>query len=94
MKTAKYLGSNSINCGIAIVELLKSGATAVEVSNSPAVAFLPIPVLVWGLASLDFIEVGNSCEFASDAFYHAVLKDSDHVIRRTEAAAGQLNKLP
>ena len=94
MKAAKYLGNNSINCGIAIVELLKSGATAVETSTSPAAAFLPAPVLAWGLATLDLIEVGNSCEFAQDAFYHAFLKDSDYVIRRSEDTLGQTYNLP
>ena len=94
MKTAKYLGKNSINCGVAIVDLLKSGATAVETSTSPGAAFLPAPVLAWGLASLDLIEVGNSCEFAQDAFYHAFLKDSAPVIRRSEGALGQSYILP
>jgi hypothetical protein len=94
MKMAKYLGNNSVNCGIAIVELLKSGATAVQTSSSPAAAFLPAPVLAWGLATLDLIEVGNSCEFAQDAFYHAFLKESSYVVRRSESAAGNLNKLP
>lgn len=94
MKMSKYLGSNSINCGVALVELLKSSATAVETSSSPAAAFLPAPVLAWGLATLDLIEVGNSCEFAQDAYYHAFLKDSSHVVRRTEAAAGNLHKVP
>lgn len=94
MKMAKFLGNNSLNCGIAIVELLKSGATAVETSSSPAAAFLPAPILAWGLAALDLIEVGNSCEFAQDAFYHAFQKDSAYVIRRSEAVAGKFNSLP
>jgi hypothetical protein len=94
MKTAKYLGNNSINCGIAIVELLRSGTTAIETSTSPAAAVLPAQVLAWGLASLDLIEVGNSCEFAQDAYYHAFLKDSDYVIRRSESALGQTSKMP
>ncbi len=94
MKMSKYLGNNSINCGIALVELLKSGATAVETTNSPAVAFLPAPVLAWGLATLDLIEVGNSCEFAQDAFYHAFLKDSSYTIQRSQSAAGVMSVMP
>jgi hypothetical protein len=93
-KMAKFLGNNSINCGIAIVELLKSGATAVESSSSPAAAFLPAPVLAWGLATLDLIEVGNSCEFAQDAYYHAFLRESSVVIKRSVSAAGNLNRRP
>lgn len=94
MKMAKFLGNNSVNCGLALVELLKSGATAIETSSSPVAAFLPAPVLAWGLASLDLIEVGNSCEFAQDAYYHAFQKNSAYVIRRSESAAGNLNRLP
>jgi hypothetical protein len=94
MNTAKFLGSNSINCGIAIVELLQSGSTAVEVSSSPAAAFLPAPVLAWGLATLDLIEVGNSCEFVQEATYQVFRKDSAYVTRRSSSAAGNLNRLP
>ncbi|CAG9258711.1 hypothetical protein PUN4_320067 [Paraburkholderia unamae] len=86
MHAAKFLGNNSINCGLAIVDLLKSGATALEATNSPAVAVLPVPVLAWGLASLDLIEVGNSCEFAQDAYYYLFLKDSAYVKERASAA--------
>lgn len=85
MHAAKYLGNNSIGCGLAIVDLLKSGAAAFEATNSPAALALPVPVLAWGLASLDLIEVGNSCEFAQDAYYHLFLKDSAHVRQRASA---------
>jgi len=94
MKTAKLFGSNPVNCGIAIVELLKSGSTAVEASSSPAVAALPAPVLAWGLATLDLIEVGNSCEFAQRAYYEAFVRDSSYLIKRSSDAAGTLNRLP
>ncbi len=93
MKTAKFLGSNSINCGIAIVELIKSGSTAVQVSSSAGALFLPAPVLAWGLATLDLIEVGNSCEFAQNAYYDLFMKESSYAIQRSSSAAGAYNKL-
>lgn len=85
MKMAKYLGNDSINCGVALVDFIKSTATATEVTNSPAAVYLPAPVLAWGLAALDLLEVGNSCEFVQDATYHLFYKDSSHVVRRTKA---------
>ena len=85
MYVAKYFGNNAVNCGIAIISLMKSGATAAEVSSSPGAVFLPAPVLAWGLAFLDLLDVANSCEFVSDATYHLFLKQSEAVIRRTEA---------
>lgn len=92
MKSAKFIGNDSLNCGIAIVELLKSGATAVNISSSPAVAFLPAPIIAWGLATLDLIEVGNSCNFMQDAYYHVFIKDSSYVVQRASSAAGVYNK--
>ena len=94
MKMAKFLGNNSINCGVALVDLLKSSTTALEVSESPAAGFLPAPVLAWGLAALDLIEVGNSCEFVQDATYHMFLKDSAAVISRSEAAVAPFCGMP
>jgi hypothetical protein len=94
MKTAKFFGSSPVNCGLAIVDLLKSGSTAVEISSSPAAGFLPAPVLAWGLAALDMIEVGNSCEFAQRAYYEAFIRDSSYVISRASEAARPLNPLP
>lgn len=84
-KMAKYLGNDTINCGVALVEFIKSTAAATEVSTSPGVLYLPVPVLAWGLAALDLIEVGNSCEFVQDATYHVFLKDSSNTIRQTKA---------
>jgi hypothetical protein len=94
MKAAKFFGSSPVNCGLAMVDLLKSGATAVETSSSPAAAFLPAPVLAWGLAALDMIEVGNSCEFAQRAYYEAFIRDSNYVTKRSSERAGSLNRLP
>lgn len=94
LKTTKFLGNNSINCGLSIIDLLKSGSTALEISSSPAAGFLPAPVLAWGLATLDLIEVGNSCEFMQSAYYHAFIKDSNYTIKRSSAAAGLLAPLP
>lgn len=91
---AKYLGNDSLNCGLAIVDLLKSGTRAAEASAGAGAVALPVPVLAWGLAGLDLIAVGNSCEFAQRAYYEAFLKDSDHVIRRSEAAPGVVAPLP
>lgn len=89
MKMSKHLGNNSINCGIALVELFKSFNTAAKISYAPTAA-----VLAWGLAVLDLIEVGNSCEFAQDAYYQLFLKDSSHAVHRSQTAAGNLGKKP
>jgi hypothetical protein len=94
MYMSKFLGSNSVSCGAAIVGLLQSGAAAMEVSASPGGAFLPAPVLAWGLATLDLIEVGNSCEFVQDAYYHTFLRESAYVRGRSEAGVGALGGLP
>ena len=73
MKMAQLFGNDSVNCGLSIVELLLSANKASTVS---ATGFLPAAVAAWGLALLDLIEVGNSCEFAQQAYYDAFLKSS------------------
>jgi hypothetical protein len=71
-KMAKYLGTDSAKCGAAIVEFLLSANKAYA---STATAFPPAITLAYGLAVLDLIEVGNSCEFAQKAYYEAFIRE-------------------
>jgi len=73
MKTAKLFGNDGVNCGISIVEFLLSVKNAVGVSGS---GFPPAAVMAWGFAVIDLIDVGNSCEFAQQAYYDTFLKES------------------
>lgn len=71
LKTAKLFGNDGLNCAISIVDLLLSFQKATVATGS---GVLPAGVLAWGLAMLDLIEVGNSCEFAQNAYYEAFLR--------------------
>lgn len=81
-KLVKYLGNDAVNCGAAIVEFLMSANKAY---GSTASGAPPVIALAYGLAVLDLIEVGNSCEFAQRAYYEGFIREhSVHVepIRR------------
>lgn len=69
----RHYSSIEVNCGLSIVDLILSSHSAYAVS---ATGFPPAIVTAWGLAMLDLIEVGNSCEFAQQAYYDAFLKES------------------
>ncbi len=73
LKTATLFGHDGVNCAISIVELLLSIQKATAASST---AVPPLVVLAWGVAMLDLIEVGNSCEFAQQAYYHAFQRQS------------------
>ena len=73
LKTAKHLGSDPVNCGIAVTEFLLSFRDAVA---SQATGAPPLILLAYGLAMLDLIEVGNSCEPVQRAYYEALQKQS------------------
>ena len=75
---AKYFGNNNVNCGLAILDLLKSIHTA---TTSVQVANVPLATLTWGLAMLDLLEVGNSCEPVQMAYYEAFLRNSSVTIK-------------
>ncbi|HEX2553595.1 MAG TPA: hypothetical protein VHL98_07840 [Microvirga sp.] len=70
---AKYMGNDAVNCGLAIIDLIKSSQTATTLTKTGNV---PLATLTWGLAMLDLIEVGNSCEPAQYAYYELFLKQS------------------
>ena len=93
-KMAKFLGNDPINCGVALVEFLGSTEKAVTVSRSREAIYLPVPVLAWGLAALDLIEVGNSCEYVQEATYHVFLKNSSPAIDKARAMVGTTYVLP
>ena len=71
-KTLKYFGSDGTKCAAAIVEFLISSKDAYLYGRGA----LPAAVLAYGLALLDLIEVGNSCEPVQKAYYEAVLRES------------------
>jgi len=73
LKTLKFTGEDNIKCGVAIVEFLLSAHKA---AGSTATGVPPVMTLAYGLALLDLIEVGNSCEFAQQAYYEAFLRES------------------
>lgn len=70
-KLVKYLGNDSANCAIAMVDFLLSAQRAGTTTGA-----LPLATLAYGLAVLDLIEVGNSCEFAQIAYYEAFIRES------------------
>ena len=70
---AKYVGNEQVKCGLAITDLLTSTYAAANVSRT---GNLPGIVLTWGLAMLDLIEMGNSCEPAQRLYYELFLKES------------------
>ncbi|MCF7699917.1 hypothetical protein [Loktanella sp. M215] len=88
---AKYFGNDSVNCGLAIIELLKSTRTAAAYSKTGNV---PLVTLTWGLAMLDLIEVGNRCEPAQQAFYEAVLRKSSVTINPIRSTMTQSQPVP
>lgn len=67
----KYAANDKIKCGISVAEFLMSAKTAAGSSSA-----LPLAVAAWGVAFLDLIEIGNSCEFAQRAYYQTFLKQS------------------
>lgn len=75
---ARYFGSDSVNCGLAILDLLKSVRAA---TASSQMANVPLATLTWGIAMLDLIEFGNSCEPAQKAYYEAFLRNSSLSIK-------------
>jgi hypothetical protein len=83
---AKYLGNDSVNCGLAIVDLIKSVGTASRSSGA-----LPLATLRWGLAVLDLIEVGNSCEAAQAAYYELFLREHSSTISSARSRAATLH---
>ena len=87
-KIAKFGGNENLNCGLAILDLVKSTRTAMSTSRSGNV---PLVVITWGLAMLDLIEVGNSCEPAQRAYYEAFLRQSS-VARTTMRSSPVLRK--
>jgi hypothetical protein len=72
-KVAKMFGNESVNCAIAIVDFLLATQKA---AGTTATGFPPALALAYGLALIDLIDVGNSCEFAQLAYYEAFLRTS------------------
>jgi hypothetical protein len=70
-KVAKMFGNESVTCAISIVDFLLAAQTAVTTTGFP-----PAMALAYGLALLDLIDVGNSCEFAQQAYYEAFMRGS------------------
>ena len=73
-KTLQMFGNDSVNCAMAIVDFLMSTKTA---AGTTSTGIPPAIVLAYGLAVLDLISVGNSCEFAQQAYYEAFLRKSN-----------------
>lgn len=71
---AKLLGNEAVDCGIAMVDFIGSVRTAAVATKT---GFPPAIVLSYGLALIDLLEVGNSCSFAQQAYYEAVLRSSN-----------------
>lgn len=72
MFMAKYFGNDSVNCGLAIVDFILA-AKAAQASN----ALGPVAwTMAYGMAMLNLIEVGNSCEPAQMAYYELFLRET------------------
>lgn len=93
-KMVKFAGNDRINCIIALLDFLDSSSKAVKLSSGAAAAVLPVPVLAWGLATLDLIEVGNSCEFVQEATYHIFIKENSLPVKRARAVVNQAYARP
>ena len=83
---AKLLGNEAVDCGLAMVDFVLSVRTATAATNT---GFPPAITLAYGLAIIDLIDVGNSCNFAQQAYYDAVLKSSKVKLRPIRVQAEQ-----
>ena len=72
-----------------MVDFLQSANKAMAATPSGAV---PVAVLAWGLATLDLIDVGNSCEFVQQGYYEAFLKTSDVKLKPIQTRVQQQYK--
>jgi hypothetical protein len=84
MYMAKYFGNDAVNCGIAIVNFMQSIYKAGKYGRG-----LPLTTLFWGLAMLDLINVGNSCEPAQKAAYELFYKQSTAKLSPIRASVRQ-----
>lgn len=73
LNIVKLFGHNGVNCAIAISEFVLSVGKAKSVT---ATGFPPAITLAWGLAMLDLIEVGNSCEPVQQLTYELFMRES------------------
>jgi hypothetical protein len=80
----KYFENGDVNCAVALVEFLNSVRTALSSSRTGNV---PLATLTWGLAALDLLEVGNSCEAAQRAYYETFLKEKNVTIKMVESSS-------
>jgi len=88
-KTAKYLGNDAVNCGVAIVDFLLSIRTAASTSE-----ILPVAFLTWGIAMLNLLEVGNSCEPAQMLTYELFMKTSSVKLNPIVKEVNNANTMP
>jgi len=75
---ATMFGNESLNCAISIVAFVLSAQKAATTTGT---GFPPAIALAYGLAVLDLIDVGNSCEFAQRAYYEAFLRGSENHLK-------------
>lgn len=76
--TVKLLGHEGLNCSLAIVDFLLSAGRA---GSSFSAASLPLTTITLGMALLDLIEVGNSCDAVQQAYYEAFQRQSSVKLR-------------
>ncbi|MCG5233964.1 hypothetical protein [Xanthobacter oligotrophicus] len=73
-KMAKYSNDDDIKCAISILEFILSVKKLIDFKGGGG--YPPLLALMWGLAMLNLIEVGNSCSAVQEATYHLFLKEN------------------